>query len=472
MSSVNEFLSGDLGHLKGVICDSLVKFDGGELFIEDFRSELLSLKDGLVNQYKIANSSGFGLRGFNGTQSAMICSSNVNSVSVKEAASSLSSLAEANNGFNKVHKFEQRCITHSLYTSANSIDSVPFDEKFNLAVKLESMVRERDSFVQHVMVNIATSWQHVKIMRETGEEVSDIRPLFRISLLVIIKNGIVCQGRASCGGRVDYNLYVTDDICEKLVEEAISEARANIEAKSAPAGEMTVVLGSGWPGILLHEAVGHGLEGDFNRKGSSVYSGKIGQSVAAECVTVIDDGTIQNRRGSINIDDEGTPSQRNVLIENGKLVGYMQDRLNANLMGARSTGNGRRDGYDSLIMPRMTNTFMTAGIYTPEEIISSVKFGLYAMNFGGGQVDVTSGNFVFSSSKAYLIENGKITHPVKDFSLIGRGSNVLNSVSMVGNDLKLDDGSGTCSKNGQDIPVGVGQPTVRINSITVGGTGL
>jgi TldD protein len=339
-----------------------------------------------------------------------------------------------------------------------------------LLERLEQLARTADTRVTQVMATIAGSWETMLVVRSDGHLAADVRPLARVSITVILEaNGKREQGSAGGGGRFDYG-YFSDEVLAEYAHQAIHQASVNLDARPAPAGEMTVVLGNGWPGILLHEAIGHGLEGDFNRKGSSAFSGRMGQRVAAKGVTVVDDGTIPDRRGSLTVDDEGNPTQRTVLIEDGILVGYLQDALNARLMGMAPTGNGRRESFAHMPLPRMTNTTMMAGDKDPQEIIASVKKGLYAANFGGGQVDITSGKFVFSAAEAYLIENGKIGAPVKGATLIGNGPDVLKRVSMIGNDLALDPGVGTCGKEGQSVPVGVGQPTVRIDGLTVGGT--
>jgi TldD protein len=360
--------------------------------------------------------------------------------------------------------------SRNLYLPHDPIASLPAAEKVALLERLERHARAADPRVTQVMASLAGEYEVVLVARSDGLMNADIRPLVRLSLQVIVEaDGRREQGSAGGGGRFDYD-YFTDEILRRYAGEAVRQATVNLEARPAPAGEMTVVLGSGWPGVLLHEAVGHGLEGDFNRKGSSAFSGRIGERVAAPGVTVVDDGTIPNRRGSLNMDDEGNPTQRTVLIEDGILRGYLQDTLNARLMGVPVTGNARRESYAHLPMPRMTNTMMLNGDKSPEEIIASVKRGLYAANFGGGQVDITSGKFVFSTTEAYLIEDGKISYPVKGATLIGNGPDALTRVSMIGNDLALDPGVGTCGKEGQSVPVGVGQPTVRIDGLTVGGT--
>jgi TldD protein len=351
------------------------------------------------------------------------------------------------------------------------IVSLDDTEKVRLLERLEGYARALDPRVVEVMAHIAGSWEVVLVARSDGHLAADVRPLVRVSITVIMKDGAKReQGSAGGGGRFDYG-YFSDEVLKDYAAKAVHQASVNLAAKPAPAGTMTVVLGSGWPGILLHEAIGHGLEGDFNRKGSSTFAGRIGERVAAPGVTVVDDGTMPNRRGSLSVDDEGNPTQRTVLIEDGILVGYLQDSLNARLMGVEPTGNGRRESFAHLPLPRMTNTVMLAGDKDPQEIIASVKKGLYAVNFGGGQVDITSGKFVFSAAEAYMIENGRITYPVKGATLIGNGPDVLTRVSMIGNDLALDPGVGTCGKEGQSVPVGVGQPTLRIDGLTVGGTG-
>ncbi|WP_333023548.1 metalloprotease TldD, partial [Wolbachia endosymbiont of Pentidionis agamae] len=357
------------------------------------------------------------------------------------------------------------------YPEVNPIKEMGLNAKIELLNKVNEYIRSKNSYVKQVKVTLSGEYQVVHIIKKDNQKFSDIRPLVRFNVLVILeKNGRTEKGHAGHGGRNSYSNFISEAKWKKIADQALAQALINLEAVQVPAGEMTVVLGSGWPGVLLHEAIGHGLEGDFNRKGVSAFSNLIGEQVAAKDITVVDDGTLPNLRGSINIDDEGVPSKYNILIENGILKSYMQDQMNAKLMNVNPTGNGRRESYKEVSMPRMTNTYMLAGKYEQEEIISSVKRGIYAVNFSGGQVDITSGKFVFSSSEAYLIENGKITQPVKGATLIGDGPTVLKKVSMVGNDLRPDPGIGMCSKNGQDVPVGVGQPTLKIDSITVGGT--
>ena len=360
-----------------------------------------------------------------------------------------------------------------LYTDTNPLPAVPFDVKVATLAEIDAYARAKDPRVKQVTASLAGSWQAIHIARPGGEAVADIRPLVRLNISIVVGDGVRMEsGSYGTGGRVLYGEFLEPQRWQGAVDEALRQALVNLESVEAPGGEMPVVLGSGWPGILLHEAVGHGLEGDFNRKKTSAFSNLMGQRVAAKGVTVIDDGTFTDRRGSLTIDDEGTPTSRTVLIEDGILTGYLQDRLNARLMGMRPTGNGRRESHAHHPMPRMTNTFMLGGDKDPEEIIKSVKKGLYAVSFGGGQVDITSGKFVFSATEAYMIEDGKIGRPVKGATLIGNGPDVMTKVSMIGNDLKLDPGIGTCGKDGQGVPCGVGQPTLKIEQLTVGGTAI
>jgi len=361
----------------------------------------------------------------------------------------------------------------NYYATQNPLKSLEDQQKIDLLRRVDSETRKLDSRIEEVIVSLVGVHEHILVARQDGSLVADVRPLVRMNVTVIVEqDGQREQGSMGGGGRSDYRYFIDGDTALAYGREAVRQALVNLEAVEAPAGNMTVVLGSGWPGILLHEAIGHGLEGDFNRKGTSAFSGRVGERVASDLCTVVDDGTLPGRRGSLSIDDEGTPTELTVLIENGILKGYMQDQLNARLMGVNSTGNGRRESYAHLPMPRMTNTYMLPGQHDPEEIIKSVKKGLYAKNFGGGQVDITSGKFVFSASEAYLIENGKITRAVKGATLIGNGPEVLTKVSMVGTDLALDSGVGSCGKDGQSVPVGVGQPTLKIDGLTVGGTSV
>ncbi|MDD2660549.1 MAG: metalloprotease TldD, partial [Methylococcales bacterium] len=359
------------------------------------------------------------------------------------------------------------------YPVANPLKSLDDQQKVDLLRRVDSETRKLDSRIEEVIVSLIGAHESILVANQDGSLAADVRPLVRMNVTVIVEeNGRREQGSMGGGGRCDYGYFTGHDRALEYGKEAVRQALVNLEAEAAPAGNMTVVLGPGWPGILLHEAIGHGLEGDFNRKGTSAFSGRVGERVASDLCTVVDDGTLPGRRGSLSIDDEGTPAEKTVLIENGILKGYMQDKLNARLMGVKPTGNGRRESYANLPMPRMTNTYMLPGSHNPGEIIKSVKKGLYAKNFAGGQVDITSGKFVFSASEAYLIENGKITRPVKGATLIGNGPDVLTKVSMVGTDLELDSGVGTCGKDGQSVPVGVGQPTLKIDGLTVGGTSV
>jgi TldD protein len=410
------------------------------------------------------------VRAVSGEKTAFAYSDDISMASLMDAAHTVRSIASA--GLNARTKVPARVIAPSrqLYHGEDPIGSLDSTAKVQLLERLEQQARAKDPRVVQVMAGLASEYDVVMVARADGTLAADVRPLVRLSLSVIVEqNGRRESGSAGGGGR--FGLGHFDAAClTRYVEEAVGSALTNLEARPAPAGEMTVVLGSGWPGILLHEAIGHGLEGDFNRKGSSAFSGRIGQRVAAKGVTVLDDGTIADRRGSLNVDDEGHASQKNVLIEDGILVGYIQDSMNARLMGVAPTGNGRRESYAHVPMPRMTNTYMLAGDKHPEEIVASIKKGLYATNFGGGQVDITSGKFVFSASQAYWVENGKIQYPVKGGTLVGNGPDALTRVSMIGNDMALDPGVGTCGKEGQSVPVGVGQPTLRIDGLTVGGT--
>ena len=443
--------------------------DYADLYFQYSRSEAWSLDEGIVKSGSFNIDQGVGVRAISGEKTAFAYSDDISAQALGDAAGAVRAIASAGQVANFGHFFRSTA-AHALYVPRDPIASLPADAKVSLLERLEGFARALDPRVQQVMASLAGEYEVVLVAGSDGRLAADIRPLVRCSVSVIVEqNGKREQGSSGGGGRFDF-LYFSDDVLQRYAQEAVHQAITNLGAEPAPAGEMTVVLGSGWPGILLHEAVGHGLEGDFNRKGSSTFSGRIGQRVAAKGVTVIDDGTIADRRGSLNIDDEGNPTQRTVLIEDGILKGYMQDSLNARLMGVAPTGNGRRESFAHLPLPRMTNTMMLAGEHDPQEIIASVKKGIYAANFGGGQVDITSGKFVFSMSEAYLIEDGKVTRPIKGATLIGNGPEAMNRVSMIGNDLRLDPGVGTCGKEGQSVPVGVGQPTLRIDGLTVGGT--
>jgi TldD protein len=443
--------------------------DFADLYFQYQRTESWSLEEGTVKSGSFNIEQGVGVRGITGERTAFAYSDDISVKALREAAATVRSIAAQ--GQERRVKLARRNILTPLYSDADPLPSLRDEEKVALLERVEQMARKEDSRVVQAMASLAAVWDVVLVARSDGVLAADVRPLVRLSLTVILEDGGQReQGHAGGGGRSDYSLF-TDEVLADYARRAVHQASVNLVAKPAPAGTMTVVLGNGWPGILLHEAIGHGLEGDFNRKGSSAFAGRIGERVAAKGVTVVDDGTLPGRRGSLTVDDEGNPTQCTTLIDDGILVGYMQDEHNAGLMGVPTTGNGRRESFAHLPMPRMTNTIMRAGDKSPEEILASVKNGLYAVNFGGGQVDITSGKFVFSAAEAYLIENGKVTTPVKGAMLIGNGPDVLTRVKMIGNDLELDTGVGTCGKDGQSVPVGVGQPTLRIDGLTVGGTG-
>ncbi|MDR2219240.1 MAG: metalloprotease TldD [Methylobacillus sp.] len=460
----------DANALQGVL-GSIMKHrvDYADLYFQYSRAESWGLEEGVVKSGSFSIDQGVGVRAVSGEKTAFAYSDDISLPALKQAAEATRAIA-AQGDERSGHAME-RVNAPQLYLPHDPIASLGDAEKVKLLERLENHARKLDPRITQVMASLAGEYEIVMVARHDGMMAADIRPLVRLSIQVIAEaDGKREQGGAGGGGRFDY-AYFSDEVLQKYAREAVQQALTNLDARPAPAGTMTVVLGSGWPGILLHEAIGHGLEGDFNRKGSSAFSGRIGQQVAAAGVTVVDDGTIINRRGSLNIDDEGTPTQRTVLIENGILKGYLQDSLNARLMGMTLTGNARRESYAHIPMPRMTNTVMLNGDHAPEEVIASVKKGLYAANFGGGQVDITSGKFVFSAAEAWMIEDGKLTYPVKGATLIGNGPDVLTRVSMMGNDMQLDSGIGTCGKDGQSVPVGVGQPTLRIDGLTVGGTG-
>ena len=444
--------------------------DDADLYFQYTRSEGWSLEEGIVKTGSFSIDQGVGVRAVSGERTAFAYSDDISEASLLDAARTVRSIsASAQAGKARVAP-KKIAAGRSLYPGVDPIASLDSTAKVALLEKLEQRARAKDPRVAQVMAGLASEYDVVLVARADGTLAADVRPLVRLSVTVIAEqNGRREVGSAGGGGRFGL-AYFDDEQMGKYVDEAVNAALVNLESRPAPAGEMTVVLGSGWPGILLHEAIGHGLEGDFNRKGSSAFSGRIGQRVAAKGVTVLDDGTIADRRGSLNVDDEGNASQRNVLIEDGILKGYIQDSLNARLMGVAPTGNGRRESYAHIPMPRMTNTYMLGGDKDPQEIIASIKKGLYASNFGGGQVDITSGKFVFSASEAYWVENGKIQYPVKGATIIGSGPESLKKVTMIGNDMRLDSGVGTCGKEGQSVPVGVGQPTLRLEGLTVGGT--
>jgi len=445
------------------------RVDHADLFLEYRISEELSLEEGAVKKASRHVSQGAGIRAQSGERTGYAHTDDLALPNLEEAARQARAIADQTSGSTAVAVGSGR--PHDLYTLAEPPVSAALDRKVALLLEMDRTARALDPRVKQVIASLGSEDVIVLIATPSGYAVGDVRPLTRLNVTVIVEeNGKREIGAYGGGGRVPFDFFLEGERWRRFTSEAVRQATIKLHAVEAPAGEMTVVLGPGWPGILLHEAVGHGLEGDFNRKETSAFSGRMGQKVASELVTVVDDGTIANRRGSLNVDDEGIPTRRNVLIENGVLVGYMQDRLNARLMGAAPTGNGRRESYAHPPMPRMTNTFMLAGHDEPADIIRSVPRGLYAVNFGGGQVDITNGKFVFSTSEAYLIENGEVTRPVKGATLIGNGPDALTRVSRVGHDLKMDEGVGTCGKDGQSVPVGVGLPTIRIDGITVGGT--
>jgi TldD protein len=442
--------------------------DYADLYFQYSRVESWSLEEGIVKSGAYSIDRGVGVRAVSGEKTAFAYSDDISLDALTAAATATRAIGRQ--GQSAVATLDKFGGAHALYAPADPVAALSDAEKVALLERLERLARARDPRVTQVMASLAGEYEAILIARSDGLIAADVRPLVRLSLSVIVEeNGRREQGMGGGGGRVDYR-YFTDAILHEYADKAVDQALLNLGADDAPAGTMTVVLGPGWPGILLHEAIGHGLEGDFNRKGTSAFAGRVGERVAAKGVTVVDDGTIVNRRGSLNVDDEGNPTQRTVLIEDGILKGYMQDTLNARLMGVAPTGNGRRESFAHIPMPRMTNTIMLNGERDPAEIIASVKNGLYAVNFGGGQVDITSGKFVFSAAEAWKIENGKLGHAVKGATLIGNGPDALTRVSMIGNDMALDSGVGNCGKDGQTVPVGVGQPTLRIDGLTVGGT--
>ncbi|WP_310643602.1 metalloprotease TldD [Limnohabitans sp.] len=444
--------------------------DEADLYFQYTRSEGWSLEEGIVKTGSFSIDQGVGVRAVSGEKTAFAYSDDISEASLLDAARTVRTIGAAAKGGRVKVPSRKVAPSRSLYRDLDPIASLDSTEKVALLGRVEHMARAKDPRIIQVMAGLASEYDVVMVVRADGTLAADVRPLVRLSVTVIAEqNGRRETGSGGGGGRFGLT-HFDDALVQSYVDEAVKCALTNLEARPAPAGEMSVVLGPGWPGILLHEAIGHGLEGDFNRKGSSAFSGRIGQRVAAKGVTVLDDGTLPDRRGSLNVDDEGNASQRNVLIEDGILKGYIQDAMNARLMGVKPTGNGRRESYAHVPMPRMTNTYMLGGDKSPEEIVSSLKKGLYAVNFGGGQVDITSGKFVFSTSQAFWVENGKIQYPVKGATLVGNGPDALTRVSLIGNDMALDTGVGTCGKEGQSVPVGVGQPTLRIDGLTVGGT--
>jgi len=460
----------DQGQLERVLSDLMgPAVDSGDLYFQSARRESWVLEDGLVRSGTHSTEQGVGIRAISGEKTGFAYADEIVMPSLLQASGAARAIArEGRQG--QVQAWTRQ-YPAALYTADDPMQSLGAPEKVDLLRQVDVYARSRDPRVSQVIVSLSASHETILVASTDGTLAADVRPLVRLSISVIAEQGGRReQGSDGGGGRFSYRTLLENDAWRGMADEAVRQALVNLEADAAPAGTMPVVLGPGWPGVLLHEAVGHGLEGDFNRKGTSAYSGRRGERVAADCVTVVDDGTLEQRRGSLTIDDEGTGTQQNVLIENGVLRTYMQDKLNAGLMGTAPTGNGRRESFAHLPMPRMTNTFMLPGEYEADEIIASVDRGLYAVSFAGGQVDITSGRFVFAASEAYLLENGRITRPVKGATLIGNGPDVMNLVSMVGNDLKLDAGVGVCGKDGQSVPVGVGQPTLKIDALTVGGT--
>jgi TldD protein len=451
-----------------LVGQALAGSDDGELFLEYRESESLTLDDGRIRSAGFDTALGFGLRAVAGEAAGYAHAGELSEEALKRAGATVSAVAAGHSGemAEPPHASNAR-----LYSDANPLTAMDFAKRTGVLAEIDAYARAKDSRVKQVMASLFGEWQAVQIIRADGRRVADLRPLVRLNVSVVVEtDGRRETGSFGTGGRFDYGRITTPEMWRNGVDEALRQALVNLDSRPAPAGEMPVVLGPGWPGILLHEAIGHGLEGDFNRKKTSAFAGLLGQRIASPGVTVVDDGTIPDRRGSLTVDDEGTPTGRTVLIEDGILRGFLQDRLNARLMGVRSTGNGRRQSYAHAPMPRMTNTIMLDGAHSQEEMIRSVKRGLYAVNFGGGQVDITSGKFVFSASEAYLIEDGKVTAPVKGATLIGNGPDALTRVEMVGGDMALDPGIGTCGKNGQGVPVGVGQPTLKLSGLTIGGT--
>jgi TldD protein len=458
----------DSGRTAKTLAAALDRADDGELFLEYRESESISLDDGRIRSAGFDTTLGFGLRAVAGEATGYAHAAEMSDAALERAAASVSAVAAGHDG---VMSEPPRPTNARLYSDANPLSAMAFGDRTSVLAEIDAYARGKDARVKQVMASISGEWQAVQILRRDGSRVADLRPLVRLNVSVMVEQGGRREtGSFGTGGRFDYSVVTTPEAWRAAVDEALRQALVNLDSRPAPAGEMEIVLGSGWPGILLHEAIGHGLEGDFNRKQTSAFAGLLGQRIASPGVTVVDDGTIPDRRGSLSVDDEGTPTNRTVLIEDGILVGFLQDRLNARLMGMPVTGNGRRQSYAHTPMPRMTNTVMLGGEHAPEEMIRSVKHGLYAVNFGGGQVDITSGKFVFSASEAYMIEDGKVTAPVKGATLIGNGPDALTKVTMVGNDMALDPGVGTCGKNGQGVPVGVGQPTLKLAGLTVGGT--
>ncbi len=458
----------DAGRVEGIVEESLAGADDGELFLEYNLSESFAFDDGRLKNANFDTSQGFGLRAVAGEATGYAHASELSEDALRRAGETVQAVHRGHDG---TLAQAPAPTNRALYMDDNPLNLVPFADKVKLLTEMDNYARSRDDRVRQVSVSLAGVWQAVRIIRPGAAPVGDIRPLVRLNVACVVGEGErMEQGSHGTGGRVTYDRFLQADTWQGAIDEALRQALVNLDSVPAPAGEMPVVLGPGWPAILLHEAIGHGLEGDFNRKKTSAFSGLMGEQIASPGVTVVDDGTLEDRRGSLSVDDEGTPTQCTTLIEDGKLTGYMQDRMNARLMGVRATGNGRRQSYAHPPIPRMTNTYMLNGEHPADEILSAVKKGLYAVNFGGGQVDITSGKFVFTCTEAYLIEDGRLGAPVKGATLIGNGPDCLTKVSMIGDDMALDPGVGTCGKDGQGVPVGVGQPTLLIDQLTVGGT--
>ncbi|MDJ0904398.1 MAG: metalloprotease TldD [Woeseiaceae bacterium] len=470
MSRMLEPVGLDEGHLNKTL-GSMMRggVDYADLYFQVSRQESWAVEDRIIREGSFSHDQGVGVRAVSGEKTGFAYSDELMLAALEQSAAAARAIARQ--GDTRALQAWQRRDVAALYPALDPLVSITDDQKTALLADIEAQTRELDERIEQVIIGLTSNQDLVLVAASDGTLAADIRPLVRLNVTVILEeNGRREQGYAGGGARADLNYFLSGDLPMQYAREAVRQAAVQLEAEPAPAGMMPVVLGAGWPGILLHEAVGHGLEGDFNRKGTSAFSGRVGEQVASSLCTIVDDGTLANRRGSLAVDDEGTPGSYNVLVENGVLKGYMQDKLNARLMGVAPTGNGRRESYAHMPMPRMTNTYMLAGPHESGDIIASVDKGLYAPNFGGGQVDITSGKFVFSASEAYLIENGKVTTPVKGAMLIGDGPEVLNRISMLGSDLELDSGVGTCGKEGQSVPVGVGQPTLKIDELTVGGT--
>ncbi len=470
MKSLLEQFDIDQSRVQSIISDAVGRGDDGELYLEYSQSEGLMFDNGKLKSGSFNTDQGFGLRAISGEASAYAHSGEMSQAALKRAADAVGAVHGGHSG--KYSAAPART-NRKLYGEDNPLGSPSYEDKVKILERIDAYARDKDERVRQVSASIAGSWQVVEILRADGHMVRDVRPLVRLNVSIVVGKGERQEsGSYGMGGRRGFGEFLADESWQSAVDTALKQALINLEAVPAPAGTFDVVLGAGWPGVMLHEAVGHGLEGDFNRKKTSAFAGLMGEQVASKGVTIVDDGTIEERRGSLSVDDEGTPTQNTVLIEDGILVGYMQDRQNARLMGMEPTGNGRRQSYGHEPMPRMTNTYMLGGDKEPDEIIASVKDGIYAVAFGGGQVDITSGKFVFDCTEAYEIKDGIIGRPLKGANLIGNGPEAMKRVAMVGNDMELDNGIGVCGKAGQSVPVGVGQPTVRMDQMTVGGTGV